>query len=107
MKIIFVIIVGLHALLHFLGTLKAFRPNLVPQIKGKISIFEGLIWLLVGLLLLSAELFYILNQDLWPILGVTGALLSQLLISLNWRDSKYGTIINLLIFAVSLSKVTW
>ena len=102
MKIIFAILLGLHALLHFLGGVKAFQPQLIPQLSRNIGTAEGILWLLDGLLLLSV-LFLLLSQNgLWAVLAVTGALLSQLLIGLNWSDAKYGTLINLLIFAVAI-----
>lgn len=102
MKIIFAILLGLHALLHFLGPLKAFKPQLVPQLSRNISAVEGILWLLDGLLLLLALFLFIFKKELWPVIAITGALLSQLLISLNWNDAKYGTLINILIMAVSI-----
>lgn len=102
MKIIFPVLLGLHALLHFLGTLKAFQPQLVPQLTRNISGFEGIIWLLDGLLLLTAMGLYLSKEELWPLLAVIGALLSQLLVSFNWSDAKYGTLLNLFILAVSI-----
>ena len=102
MKVIFPVLVGLHALLHFLGTLKAFQPQLVPQLSRNISGAEGVLWFLDGVLLLLSLYFYISKEEFWPVLALIAALLSQLLISLNWSDAKYGTFLNLFILAVSI-----
>ncbi len=102
MKVIFAILLGLHALLHFMGSVKAFQPQLIPQLSRNIGMAEGILWLLDGLLLLTALFLLLFQNGLWAVLAVTGALLSQLLIGLNWSDAKYGTLINLLIFAVAI-----
>ncbi|MGB7785061.1 MAG: DUF6544 family protein [Salinimicrobium sp.] len=74
----------------------------MPQLSRDIAGFEGTVWLLDALLLLLAMLLYLLRQEFWPVAAVTGALLSQLLISLSWSDAKYGTLLNLFILAVSI-----
>lgn len=105
MRILFAIVLGLHAFIHFLGTAKAFRPQLASQLSRDISKTEGIFWFLDAILLLLSLVFLLLKKDLWPFLAIAGALLSQFLISLNWSDAKYGTLVNLLIMAVSLPAV--
>lgn len=78
---------------------------MVPQLSRDISKTEGAFWFLDAVLLLLSLVFLVLKKDLWPILAIAGALLSQFLISLNWSDAKYGTIVNLLIMAVSIPAV--
>ncbi|MGB7842641.1 MAG: DUF6544 family protein [Salinimicrobium sp.] len=105
MRIMFSIVLGLHVLIHFLGPLKSFHPQLVPQLSRNISRTEGIFWFLDGILLLLALLFLIYKKELWPFLAIAGVLLSQILISLNWSDAKYGTFLNLLILAVSVPAI--
>ncbi len=103
MKIAFSILILLHGFIHLIGVVKAVNPGAIPQLNRNISKTEGVIWLLTTLLLLLAFLLLILKKDWWPTIAVTGVILSQFLISLNWEDARWGTIPNLLILAVAMS----
>lgn len=105
MKILFPILLGLHALIHFMGTAKALKPQLIPQLNRSISGPEGIFWFLAGLLLLVADFLYLFKQPSWPIFTIVGALLSQFLISLNWEDAKYATVLNLFFLAVTIPAI--
>lgn len=101
MKILLTLLLVLHAILHLMGLAKAFDGNLLPALSRKISRSEGALWLVCTILLAMAAVYFLLEYSFWPILAILGALLSQLLITLNWEDAKYGTILNILILGLS------
>jgi hypothetical protein len=106
MKIFIAILLLLHAILHLMGLVKSFYTDFLPTLSRSISRSEGLLWLVCCILLVLANIFFLSGTWYWPILAIIGALLSQFLITLNWEDAKYGTILNLLIFAVSFPALT-
>lgn len=105
MRIVFAIILFLHALIHLMGVIKAFGSGNIPQLSRHISKPEGVLWMLCMLLLVTTFVLYLRENDLWPTLAIAGAILSQLLISLNWKDAKFGTFPNLLIVGISISSL--
>lgn len=106
MKILIAILLLLHAILHLMGLVKAFYSDFFPTLSRNISKSEGMLWLVSFIVLVLALIFFLTNARYWPILAICGALLSQFLITLNWKDAKYGTILNLLILAVSFPALT-
>ncbi|MFD2518936.1 DUF6920 family protein [Salinimicrobium flavum] len=103
MKVVFGIILLLHGSIHLLGLIKAFRPQSIPQLTRNIQIPEGLLWLVAFLLLFAAAILYFLKKDGWEPVAIIGVILSQLLVTINWEEAKFGTLLNLLILAVALS----
>lgn len=101
MKIFISLLLLLHAILHLMGLVKAFYDDFLPTLSRSISKSEGFLWLVCAVLLFTADVYFLMNNTYWPVLAIIGALLSQFLITLNWQDAKYGTILNLLILAVS------
>ncbi len=101
MKIAISLLLLLHAILHLMGLVKAFSDDFLPALSRSIGKSEGMLWLLCAVLLFMADVYFLMGYSYWPVLAIIGALLSQFLITLNWGDAKYGTIINILILAVS------
>lgn len=102
MKAFFVFIVILHAVIHSLGFLKAFRLIELNQFTQNITKPMGVLWLFgFGFLFLSAVVF-MLNIDWWWITGIAAVILSQILIVLFWQDAKFGTIPNIIILLVAI-----
>jgi hypothetical protein len=101
MKILISLLLLLHAILHLLGLVKAFYDDFLPAISRVISKSEGILWLACAVLLFIANVYFLMDYTYWPVLAIIGALLSQFLITLNWEDAKFGTILNLLILAIS------
>lgn len=101
MKVLISLLLLLHSILHLIGLVKAFSDDFLPTVSRKIGKSEGVLWLACAVLLFIADVYFLMDYTYWPILAIIGALLSQFLITLNWEDAKYGTILNLLILAVS------
>ncbi|WP_029038744.1 hypothetical protein [Salinimicrobium xinjiangense] len=101
MKIFISLLLLLHAILHLMGLVKSFYDDFLPALSRKIGKPEGILWLLCAILLFIADLYFLMGSGYWPVLAIIGALLSQFLITLNWEDAKYGSVINIVILAVS------
>jgi hypothetical protein len=97
---IFIFIMFVHGIIHFLGFAKAFGYGNINQLSQEISKQVGLLWLLAGLLFVLVVVFSITQKDFWSYFALVAAVLSQILIILNWQDAKFGTIPNILILAV-------
>ena len=106
MRIFVAILLLLHAILHLLGFVKAFYSDFFPKLARDISRSEGLLWLMCCGLLILANIYFLLHYPFWPLLAIIGSLLSQFMITMNWEDAKYGTILNILILGLSFPALT-
>jgi hypothetical protein len=59
----------------------------------------GMLWLATGVILItSAILFFYAIASYWKV-GLTGVILSQILIIIYWRESRYRSVVNIVIMA--------
>lgn len=100
MKILFVIILLMHGLIHLMGFLKAFGIMEISQLTQEISKPIGSFWLFVTLLYLVVSILFIFNKEWWWIPAIAAIVISQSLIILSWQDAKFGTILNIVILVV-------
>ena len=100
MKIIFIVLLFIHALIHLMGFLKAFQYYKIEQLTQNISKPIGLFWLFVAILFLASIILYIYKSPLWFYICTIGIIISQILIIIYWKDAKYGTVINLITLLV-------
>ena len=103
MRIMFLMIVLLHGLIHLLGFIKGFGFKEVKELTLPISKPMGLIWLAVTVLFLTYAILYLSNSKYAWFFGIVAVVLSQILIIIFWKDAKIGTIPNILILVVSIS----
>ncbi|KAA5539955.1 DUF6544 family protein [Adhaeribacter rhizoryzae] len=106
----------MHALIHLLGFVSAFRLASVPQLTGK-TIFTlpteaflplGLLWLVAGSLFFASALLFLLKKEWWWMIGATGLVVSQALIILYWPEAKFGTVANLIMLTgIVLAYGSW
>jgi len=102
MKIVFFLIVILHALIHLPGFLKGFEIKEIKELTSQISMPLGIVWLAGFLLFLAFGILFLVNfQKCWMV-GFIATLISQILVMLFWSEASYGSLPNILIFAVSL-----
>jgi len=97
MRILFLIIIVLHGLIHLLGFAKAFDFGAITQLSKEISKPLGVLWLTAFLLLLSSAILFFLKKEEWWIIGIIAVIISQILIFSTWNDAKFGTIANIII----------
>ncbi len=97
MKQVMVIVVALHALIHFMGAAKGFGWARLEQLKLPVSLAAAWGWTGAGLALLAFVGLALARPPSAVIVGVIAALLSQLLIARAWSDAKWGTIGNVVV----------
>ncbi|SMD45926.1 hypothetical protein SAMN00777080_4599 [Aquiflexum balticum DSM 16537] len=102
MRIVFLILILIHALIHIMAFLKAFELAELKDFTSPVSKPIGLIWFTSFIILSAAAVFYFFNTPYWWVLGLIGAVLSQILIFQFWSEAKYGTIPNVLILLVAI-----
>jgi len=102
LKIIFIILVGAHGLIHLLGFLKSFQFADISQLTIPISRSAGVAWLFAAIGFLLVALLFSLDKNWWPWLAFPILLVSQILIIQSWADAKFGTIANIIILLVAV-----
>jgi len=102
MKVAFLIIVLLHGLIHLLGFIKGFELKEVRELTLPISKSMGFVWLTATTLFLTYGVLHMLNSKYAWLIGLIAVVISQVLIILFWKDAKFGTILNIIILAVSI-----
>jgi len=102
MKMILLIIIVLHGLLHLLGFTKAFNLPSANQLSQNISKINGMLWLTSAILFIITAILLFLRKDSWWIPSVAAILISQYLIFTSWHDAKFGTIANVIILIVTI-----
>ena len=102
MRMVFLILVLIHGLIHILGFLKAFDLVDLNELTIPVTTPAGLIWLVIALLFLTYGILnYIGLKYVW-IIGSIAVLLSQLLVIYYWKDAKFATIPNIIILVAVL-----
>lgn len=101
MRIVLIIIIGFHGIIHLFGFLKAFELANMEALTQSISKPFGILWLLVFVLFITTLGLFLFNNNYWWLFGIISILLSQFLIVQFWTDAKFGTIANIIIsFAI-------
>jgi hypothetical protein len=98
MKAILIILMTIHGLLHLMGFLKGIRLKDFPHIKSHISGIQGVFWFFTHVIIMSAMMLYFSEKPYWWIGGIAGVALSQIMIITIWKDAKWGTLLNIIIF---------
>ncbi len=102
MRVAFIIIVIIHALIHLLGFIKAFDIAEIKALSITIGKFMGIIWLLAAFMLLIFGVAYWVNAQYSWAYGFAALIISQAVIIFYWPDAKYGTVPNIIILLVVL-----
>lgn len=94
MRWVFLALLTVHALVHFMGAAKGFGWAELPELRLPVSKSAAVAWLVVGVVLLVAATMFVLAPRWWWIPGAVGLLGSQLLIVSAWSDARFGTVAN-------------
>ncbi|MBL0074178.1 MAG: hypothetical protein IPP34_21225 [Bacteroidetes bacterium] len=100
MKVGLIILLILHAFIHFAGFAKAFELKEFKELALPISKPWGLVWLLAGILFLVYALAFGFNYHFAWLIGFLAIMTSQLLIFYFWKDARFGTLLNVVLFSV-------
>lgn len=103
MKILLIVLLFIHGLIHFMGFAKAFDYGNSISFTKEISKTTGILWLLVGLLFIISAILSVTKKDFWSILVIIAVVFSQILIFMFWKDTKFGTITNIIILLIGIS----
>jgi len=102
MRIVLILVIAIHGIIHLFGFLKAFGIAEFNAISQPISKPFGLLWLSAFVLLAISTILLSVQSSYWWVIGITGAIVSQVLIISFWSDAKFGTLLNLLILVAVL-----
>lgn len=110
MRILLLILLLLHGLIHLIGFVHEFQLANVRQLRGKLSVpvgsiglkVLGVLWLATTVLFLLGAVQVLRSQENWSILVLIAIALSQLLILLYWKDAKAGMAANILLLLLAL-----
>jgi hypothetical protein len=102
MKIIFVLVLVIHGLIHLMGFAKAFSYGSITQLTQEISKPIGILWLTTALLFMVTTFLFLRQKYEWSIVGIIAVIISQILIFLVWQDAKFGTIANVIILVAAV-----
>ena len=97
MKILFTVILFIHALIHLMGFVKAFGLAEIKELTVPVSKPSGIIWLATAILFLISLLFFLIKKDSWWIMGAIAIILSQILIIMTWHDARFGSLANVIV----------
>ena len=101
-KIVLIAIVLLHGLLHLIGFSRSLSKGGIIDLPTYMPRSYGFLWLLCALLFILIGFFLIFNIKGWIYFMSAALLISQVLISLTWKEAKYGTLVNIIILALSI-----
>jgi hypothetical protein len=105
MRILFILLMVVHGLIHLLGFAKAFHYAELSQLTREISRPAGLLWLLCALAFTMAGGLLAARQASWGWIALPALVLSQWLMFGSWQDAKFGTLANLIILLPVIASV--
>ena len=101
-RTIFVLVMGLHGLIHLMGFVKAFHFAEIKELTQTISKPLGLLWFVTFFIFMAASVQYFRNHEFWWLTAIIGLLSSQALVFIFWSDAKFGTLPNIFILVVAV-----
>ena len=102
MRIVFIILLIVHALIHLLGFIKAFGLTVVKELTLPVTRTYGVLWLAGFLSFVAVALLFASHSSYWWLFGFIAIFISQTLIIVFWKDAKYGTMVNVLVLIVAI-----
>lgn len=102
LRYLFAFIIFIHGLIHLMGFSKAFGYGNITQLTKNISKPLGTLWLATAILFVLAAIFYLFKKESWPAIAFIAIIISQVLIITVWKDAKWGSFANIVIFIVAL-----
>src|SRR5690349_17912827 len=107
MKTVIIFIITLHAVIHIVGFKKTLGQVPLTAPEFSMPIFSRLfidplriLWLSAGIVFLAAATFYFFNTQWWTIPCFVGIILSESLIIHSWKEARWGTVLNLILFGI-------
>ncbi len=86
-----------HGAIHFTGFARTMKSDNSTGAVEPVPGGQGWLWFITAILFLLAAVLLLKDANGWWVIALAGLALSQWLIVLNWKDTKWATIVNLLI----------
>lgn len=102
MRILLIIIIFVHGVLHMPGFIKAFGMAELPQLPHPISRVHGVFWAIASILFITAAMLFLNYNKWWWLVSVIALIISQYLIISDWEDAGLGTALNIIILLVTI-----
>lgn len=102
-KRVLLLLIIIHGIIHLLGFFKVIVPSHIPGILSHITRIQGFFWLLTAILITGSSILFFWKVQWWFVPAIIGAVLSQILIIMNWQEAKFGTIVNFIILLMAVS----
>lgn len=99
MRLVLIILVLFHGIIHLFGFLKAFKLAEMEALTQNVSKPIGVLWLIVFMIWMLSMIMLLIKNNYW-LIGIIAVVLSQRLIVLFWQDAKFGTIPNVILLLV-------
>lgn len=101
MRLVFGLLLLLHAALHLIGFSRAFGLADMPTPLAELRALQpaGMLWLAAAMVMAVAAVLVVLRNDSWLIAGAPALVLSQSLIFAFWADAKTGSFANAILLA--------
>lgn len=97
MRIVYLILIIIHGLIHFVGFVKGFHIAEVKALDLYISRPAGLVWVATGMFFFIYGFSWWTNYQFSWLIGIVAVLISQILVIIYWQDAGAATLLNLII----------
>jgi hypothetical protein len=102
MKLVFILFVLVHGLIHLMGFIKSFGLSDIKELTLSISRPWGIVWLISFVLFVLVAVLFAIRYYHWWVIGIIAVLVSQVLVFYFWKDARFGTIANMIILIVMI-----
>lgn len=102
MRVFLLSLILLHAVLHVIGFIKAYRLARLPQVQYPISRGMGLLWLMAFVLFVVTGLLFFHFTPGWWIVCIVAVGISEYLMIQDWEDTGLGTAANITILLTAI-----
>jgi hypothetical protein len=101
MKLLFEIFLIAHGLLHLPAFVRTFFSEPTPVLEKTSTKVMGVLWLTAALLFFYTAGLFHYNNNYWWMASFLAIVVSQLDLITRWKETKSGTIVNLVIAMVT------
>ncbi len=102
MRVFLLSLVLVHAVLHIVGFIKAYRLASLPGVRYPITKMQGLLWLTAAILFVVTGLLFFHFTPGWWLVCIVAVAISEYLMVKDWEDTGLGTAANITILLTAL-----
>ncbi|MBU1370717.1 MAG: hypothetical protein KJ578_14105 [Bacteroidetes bacterium] len=102
MRLLLLIFLFFHGLIHLIGFVKGFFPAALPKLSFIVSSTAAVFWLITTLLFLFSGILFLLGKSGWASIALVATVISAVLIIAAWQEARFGMIANFLILIAAI-----